>query len=78
MTRNDNITLNLLGKMTVLPDCINNNRVLLALLLEKVAGCDFWQAQYISKICVLVAGKFGDVTLGDRELFVLTRLQAKL
>ena len=59
------IALNLLGEVTVLSDCIDDDRVLLTLLLEKIAGCDFWQAKHISEIRVLVAGEFGDVALGD-------------
>lgn len=59
------ISFNLLGKVTVLSDCVNHDRVLLTLLLEEVAGCDLWQAQYIGKISMLVTSEFGDVTLGD-------------
>ena len=59
------VALYLLGEVAVLSDCIYNDGVLLTLLLEEVAGCDFWQAKYISEISVLVASEFGDMALRD-------------
>ena len=47
----------------MLSDSIDNDRVLLALLLEEVAGCDLRQAQYVREVSVLVAGELRDVPL---------------
>ena len=59
------IALDLLGEVAVLSDSIDNDRILLALLLEEVAGCDLRQAQYVREVSVLVTGELCDVSLCD-------------
>jgi len=59
------IALDLLGEVAVLSDSIDNDWILLALLLEEVAGCDLGQAQYVREVSVLVTGELRDVPLCD-------------
>lgn len=58
------VALDLLGEMGMLPDGINDDGILLALPFEEVTGGDFWEAEYVREVCMLVTRKFSDVPLG--------------
>ena len=57
------VALDLLGEVGMLSDGINNDGILLALPFEEVAGCDFWETEYVREVRMLVACKFSDVPL---------------
>ena len=59
------VAFSLLGEIALLSDGVDDQRILLALLLEEVGGSDLRQAQDLGKIGVLVAGELGDVPLRD-------------
>jgi hypothetical protein len=51
--------------MTVLSNCVDDDRILLSLLFEEVISCDLWETKHICEIGVLISCKFCDVSLRD-------------
>ena len=59
------IVLDLLGQVGVLPDGVDDDRVLLSLPLKEVASGHLGEAKHVGEVCVLISCELRDMALGD-------------
>ena len=59
------IALDLLRQVGVLPDGVDDDRILLSLPLEEVTSSHLREAKHVGEVRVLISCELGDVALGD-------------